>query len=677
MIQPSLASNIESPVVVGSFSLEANESMFRMLTTNSYKDLISAPIREWSTNAVDACIAANVPIAFDVHLPTIEEPTFSVRDYGTGLPESDIVGLFATLGASTKRQSNAYNGTLGIGRMAGLAYTSGFTVESYHDQTYYSYLVSIQNGLPSYLKLGESPTDEPNGLRLSLSVNVYDIDTFVTKATAIYRYFEVMPTLNIPIMPASDTAIHVCDSWSLDRGLSGNFILMSNVLYEIPRDSQISTFGFSGIVFKAPTGSVSFNPGREALSLDPVTIAYVQKCFVDAKIQYAEFASETIEEQPTPLLCLSAYLNFLSSAPHGDVRNSIKFTPSDQLKSLMLHQYGKWYLQNKHPQFDFKVGRRGYDKVSSIDRVPCQQLIESPFIIVDVSKNYVPAITKIHQLANTTCFVMYKSTQELPEFTISATQFLKELGVQQIYLASEYVQAQAESTAEARKAADIYVAFHYGGASFSSSTLSRPTTNYAYLPIKGTISDDPECAVLQQLHAFLTRAKLTTHEFVGIPQKYLAAVSTSPNFVPAKDYLLSIAKPLHFEHIDSRGFSRHVGSLKATPLMPTPLATFFQELQAINTVKSSLIITDEQLAAFSALFPLSYTTHTLTYTANDIFAKYPILEQFSHSYNYSKNEPAVINYLELEAFYEAYAHKVHGWQTTLPDINRPQVLHQP
>lgn len=110
MISPTTSSTEASTT---GFSIEMNASMFSMLTRNVYNDVILAPIREWSTNALDSCIAAGIDPHFDVHLPTISEPTFAVRDYGTGLPESDILGLFSVLGASTKRNSNAYNGTFG------------------------------------------------------------------------------------------------------------------------------------------------------------------------------------------------------------------------------------------------------------------------------------------------------------------------------------------------------------------------------------------------------------------------------------------------------------------------------------------------------------------------------------------------------------------------------------
>lgn len=116
MIQQAYKNNVQSvqgDITTTGFSIEVNESMFQMLTSNVYNDTKLAVMREWSTNACDACLAAGVEVKFDVHLPTLEEPKFFVRDYGTGLAPEDIVGLFSNLGASTKRNSNMYNGTLG------------------------------------------------------------------------------------------------------------------------------------------------------------------------------------------------------------------------------------------------------------------------------------------------------------------------------------------------------------------------------------------------------------------------------------------------------------------------------------------------------------------------------------------------------------------------------------
>jgi len=116
MIQQEYKNNVQNvsgEVKTTGFNIEINESMFQMLTSNVYNDPMLAVIREWSTNACDACIAAGKDVNFYVHLPTIAVPTFYVRDYGTGLPPEDIEGLFSNLGASTKRGSNDYNGTFG------------------------------------------------------------------------------------------------------------------------------------------------------------------------------------------------------------------------------------------------------------------------------------------------------------------------------------------------------------------------------------------------------------------------------------------------------------------------------------------------------------------------------------------------------------------------------------
>lgn len=115
MIQQDIVSNITASSVVGKHALtiESNASMLKLLTTDVYNDTALAVMREWSTNAIDACIAAGTPPKLDVHLPTNHNLLFSVRDYGTGLSQEAILTTFLTLGASTKRDSNKFNGTFG------------------------------------------------------------------------------------------------------------------------------------------------------------------------------------------------------------------------------------------------------------------------------------------------------------------------------------------------------------------------------------------------------------------------------------------------------------------------------------------------------------------------------------------------------------------------------------
>lgn len=262
------SSNID--VSTGDFSIEMNASMFSMLTKNVYNNVILAPIREWSTNAIDVSISAGITPHFDVQLPTASDPTFAVRDYGTGLSEQDLIGLFTVLGASTKRNSNEYNGTFGIGRLSALAYSTSFTVESYYQGTHYAYLISIKDGKPVYLKLSETPSSDPNGLRLSLAVQAHDINTFIKEATYLYQFFDVKPTTNIPLNYPE--ILLEGETWAITSGSFSPRLVMGNVPY------AISAYGLpSGTYLKAPIGSVSITPGRESLTMDTKTEAFLSQ----------------------------------------------------------------------------------------------------------------------------------------------------------------------------------------------------------------------------------------------------------------------------------------------------------------------------------------------------------------------------------------------------------------
>ena len=123
-----------------SFTIKTDPAMFAVFRKSIYTDIQLAPIRELSTNAVDACVESNLPIVWDVHLPTHEESYFSVRDYGGGISKSFLDGDFTVVGASTKRNSNTTNGQFGFGRLSPLAYTSSFTVESWNNGMYWDIL---------------------------------------------------------------------------------------------------------------------------------------------------------------------------------------------------------------------------------------------------------------------------------------------------------------------------------------------------------------------------------------------------------------------------------------------------------------------------------------------------------------------------------------------------------
>ena len=129
-------SNCSETLMVGdltekAFGILANGKMFNILSSKIYTDKIAAPLRELACNAYDAHVAAgkkNVP--FDVFIPTYDNPTFYIEDFGVGMDAQEIEELYSTYGASTKTDSNKFVGCLGLGSKSPFAYTDNFTVVS-------------------------------------------------------------------------------------------------------------------------------------------------------------------------------------------------------------------------------------------------------------------------------------------------------------------------------------------------------------------------------------------------------------------------------------------------------------------------------------------------------------------------------------------------------------------
>ena len=68
-----------------------------------------------------------------VKLPSLVEPFLSIRDFGTGLDDQQMVDVFIAFGNSTKTHSNDFIGGKGIGAKSPLAYGDMFTVFSYQN----------------------------------------------------------------------------------------------------------------------------------------------------------------------------------------------------------------------------------------------------------------------------------------------------------------------------------------------------------------------------------------------------------------------------------------------------------------------------------------------------------------------------------------------------------------
>lgn len=188
----------------GEFGISRGDEahIMTILRDTLYSDKILAVIREYSTNAWDAhrdVGKQDVPIK--VTLPTADEPTLSIRDFGKGLSHDDVLQIYTQYGASTKRSDDNTVGMLGIGCKSGFAYADSFTVVSYHEgkkSIYVAVLDKTEKGKMDLLHEQDCPLEE-TGVEIQIAVKPTDIAEFIAKAQTFFMYFQPRPIINAKI----------------------------------------------------------------------------------------------------------------------------------------------------------------------------------------------------------------------------------------------------------------------------------------------------------------------------------------------------------------------------------------------------------------------------------------------------------------------------------------------
>lgn len=292
------------------FTIEADSHIFQMFSSGVYTDVVKAIIRELSTNAVDAHLDAGTSdLPFDIHLPNIAEPYFSIRDYGTGLSIPQIKGIYSTYLKSTKTDTNTAIGGLGIGSKSPFAYTDNFTITSYHNGHVYIFSTfKDDNGIPSLAQLHEGVSDQPNGLEIQFSVEKKDFTDFQEKAKDVFFWFSSpFKILNgFELKTWKDYPYYETDDFIIFRREGSRFsnskisVLMGQISYPIVAGSNsLSQFHSSQshdlmykirgrnweFVVKAPIGSVNFVPSREHLKSTKNTNDFLIEVFSAANIE--------------------------------------------------------------------------------------------------------------------------------------------------------------------------------------------------------------------------------------------------------------------------------------------------------------------------------------------------------------------------------------------------------
>lgn len=249
----------------------------------SLSDLYSnkelATIRELSTNARDAQVeAGNGDKPIEVTLPNMMNPYFTVKDNGIGMSTDELEQIYTSFGTSTKRGSNDFNGMLGFGSKAPIAYTGTFTV------------TAIKNGIKTVGVINKktndivlkvvmsSKTDEPNGVEIV--VPVHNHEKFSAIARDFYRFWEPGTVLVNGVEPKQAVGEKIDDNLYYSTVPGVSYAVMGNVPYRIANPAALfsnASLGAISFVAYVPNGSLEFVPSREDLKYTDFTIQNLQK----------------------------------------------------------------------------------------------------------------------------------------------------------------------------------------------------------------------------------------------------------------------------------------------------------------------------------------------------------------------------------------------------------------
>lgn len=273
----------------GEFKIRNSAKAFKILSDGLYSNKIRAVVRELSCNALDSHVAAGKKLVpFEVHLPTMLEPWFAVRDFGVGLNHDQVVNIYTTYFESTKTDSNDFIGALGLGSKSPFSYTENFTVTAIKDgvQRIYSAFIN-EMGVPSIAKMSEDEVTEANGVEVKFSVtDRNDYYSFRNEAQHVLQWFDILPNITgaglivqRPVFQERDIVpgVHQVNS-NHSMAVMGNIPYQLNNIPEPQKHfGELASLLDCGLVLEFGIGELDFAASREQLSYVPLTLGNIKK----------------------------------------------------------------------------------------------------------------------------------------------------------------------------------------------------------------------------------------------------------------------------------------------------------------------------------------------------------------------------------------------------------------
>lgn len=295
---------------LGEFRIRNSAKAFSILSSGLYANKIRAVIRELSCNAVDSHVdAGKADVPFELHLPTTLEPFFAIRDYGTGLTHSQVTTIYTTYFESTKTDSNAFIGALGLGSKSPFSYTDNFSIVAIKDgikNIYTAYL--NESGVPSVALMTTSETDELSGVEVRFAVEKHnDFYNFRQEARHVYKFFALRPIVtgetDFTFVNAEYAEKDIIPGVHLAKdSYTKATAIMGNIAYPIEISDAEAKLGKVASLLKHPLimhftiGELDFQASREGLSYIPSTIEAIKTKLEAVNAQLEVHISEKVSK---------------------------------------------------------------------------------------------------------------------------------------------------------------------------------------------------------------------------------------------------------------------------------------------------------------------------------------------------------------------------------------------
>lgn len=338
-----------------------------MFMVNLYPHPKLAVVRELSTNALDS---HKERLAMDpdwewrpieVITPNDLSPSLIIRDFGVGMDLDDIKQVYTKFGASTRRESDDYTGSLGMGSKSPFAYCPSFTVKSVKNRKKILAQVSRrEDNTPAFTIMDHLDTDEPNGVEVTIPRMT--VGDFEHEVPTFFQYWREGEVLVDGMEPSRTKGIRLGDSIVVQsversevRDLS-DVVVMGNVPYRIDQRHRLFTpedINYSRttrVIAYVKMNSVAFAPSREELIYTDQTKRTLEKLRLEITGRIKFLCDRDISGAKTHFEALAAFQKWQTQ--YGFKLKDIKYR-GEEIPS-------KWDLAGKGVVFTSE--RHGYNQ---------------------------------------------------------------------------------------------------------------------------------------------------------------------------------------------------------------------------------------------------------------------------------------------------------------------------